>query len=289
MSDLKVGAVIVTYNPEINRLKKVIDSIANQIDNIIIVDNNSKNIDKIKEILVGYKNIEIIENDNNYGIGKALNIGVEKLKDKVDWILTLDQDSIILKNIREIFLNFNETIHKIKFDAKKIGIISLNYINNNRDKNKYFYTDKDPIISGSIVNSIIFRSGIKYREEFFLDCIDSDFDFLVRNEGYLILTTTEKSLDHELGRKIKNKDGKEIRFEPEWRVYLLTRNIFKLLIEHKLKFKNFINQILIWDYKLIKVKKIKEGMIMILRSNIFGILDGIRNKLGPPYNRYKIE
>ena len=46
----KIGAVITTYNPDIDRLKSVINSIYNQVFIIIIVDNNSNNYNKIYEI-----------------------------------------------------------------------------------------------------------------------------------------------------------------------------------------------------------------------------------------------
>jgi rhamnosyltransferase len=102
MEKIKLAAIIVTYNPKIDRFKDVINSIVNQVDFIIIVDNGSKNINDIKEICSIKSNIEIIENDINYGIGKALNIGIEKLKNNYDWILTLDQDSVILVNIKNV-------------------------------------------------------------------------------------------------------------------------------------------------------------------------------------------
>ncbi|MGC9124254.1 MAG: glycosyltransferase [Thermoplasmata archaeon] len=290
MSDLKVGAVIVTYNPEINRLKKVIDSIANQIDNIIIVDNNSKNVNDLIDLIRNYSNIEIIKNGQNYGIGKALNIGVKILKCKVEWILTLDQDTILLKKINDVFDILKIELNKKKIDMKKIGIIFLNYIEINKKVDENFYIDKKLpiIISGCLINKIIFERGLKFREEFFLDHIDTDFDYQVKHEGFLILKTYEKYTDHKLGLKVVLKNEGEIIFEPEWRMYLMTRNLVKLLIENKIKLNFFINQILIWDYKLIKTKKIKNVIKEVLRSNMFGILDGIRNKLGPPFYRYKI-
>ena len=161
MEKIKLAAIIVTYNPKIDRFKDVINSIVNQVDFIIIVDNGSKNINDIKEICSIKSNIEIIENDINYGIGKALNIGIEKLKNNYDWILTLDQDSIILVNIIDII----NDITKI-YDKNMIGLIYLNTKDENK-KTKYDETTKKPIISGSIINSKIFSLGIVYREEFF--------------------------------------------------------------------------------------------------------------------------
>jgi len=194
MEKIKLAAIIVTYNPEIDRFKDVINSIVNQVDFIIIVDNGSKNINDIKEICSIKSNIEIIENDINYGIGKALNIGIEKLKNNYDWILTLDQDSIILVNIIDII----NDITKI-YDKNMIGLIYLNTKDENK-KTKYDETTKKPIISGSIINSKIFSLGIVYREEFFMDQIDFDFDYNVIINKFKIIKTNFKSQDHEQGK-----------------------------------------------------------------------------------------
>ena len=45
----KIGAVITTYNPDINRLKSVINSIYNQVFITLIVNNNSNNYSEIYE------------------------------------------------------------------------------------------------------------------------------------------------------------------------------------------------------------------------------------------------
>ena len=46
----KILSVIVTYNPEINRLKQNLENIINQVDEVIIIDNNSDNIGLIQEL-----------------------------------------------------------------------------------------------------------------------------------------------------------------------------------------------------------------------------------------------
>jgi hypothetical protein len=42
-----IVAIIVSYNPKIKRFKRVIESVSKQVRKIIIVDNNSLNINKI--------------------------------------------------------------------------------------------------------------------------------------------------------------------------------------------------------------------------------------------------
>ncbi|MFP3257022.1 MAG: glycosyltransferase [Candidatus Nanopusillus acidilobi] len=278
MERIKLAAIIVTYNPEIYRFKDVITSILNQVDFIIIVDNGSKNINDIKEICSIKSNIEIIENDINYGIGKALNIGIEKLRNNYDWILTLDQDSIILVNIVDII----NDITKI-YDKNMIGLIYLNTKDENK-KTKYDKTKK-PIISGSIINSKIFSLGIVYREEFFMDQIDFDFDYNIIINKFKIIKTNFKSQDHEQGKKLKTIFGKYLNYEPEWRIYLIARNSFKLLLEKKIGLISFFNQFLLWYvlYVIVvpfKFKKIYNYLYLYL----IGIKDAIKNNMGVSEN-----
>lgn len=58
MCKAKVLAIIVTYNPEIIRLTECINSLAPQVERIILVDNGSNNSDLIKNISIN--NLEII-------------------------------------------------------------------------------------------------------------------------------------------------------------------------------------------------------------------------------------
>ena len=165
---VEVVAVITTFNPELNRFKMVLDSIANQCFKIIVVDNHSSNLEKILKISKLYYNIEIIRNDKNYGLGKALNEGIYLFKNSpeyFDYVLTLDQDSIVCCSIKEV-IDKSHSFHK----NTNVGIININ--TNSTKYKEYFIENKYPIISGSLVNSIVFKNGLKYREEFFMDQIE---------------------------------------------------------------------------------------------------------------------
>lgn len=95
MIKYKIAAGIVTYDPELDRLKDNILSIVNQVDMVIINDNHSINISDIRALCRDYEKVKLLENKKNVGVAMALNnICREAIKEKYDWILTLDQDSI---------------------------------------------------------------------------------------------------------------------------------------------------------------------------------------------------
>ncbi|WP_250854450.1 glycosyltransferase [Escherichia coli] len=76
MCKAKVLAIIVTYNPEIIRLTECINSLAPQVERVILVDNGSNNSHLIKNIIIN--NLEIILLSENKGIAFAQNHGVKK-------------------------------------------------------------------------------------------------------------------------------------------------------------------------------------------------------------------
>ncbi|BDR92685.1 hypothetical protein [Vulcanisaeta souniana] len=47
---LSIVAVIVTHEPGIDRLTNVLHSVLRQVDNVVIVDNDSRNKDLIKDL-----------------------------------------------------------------------------------------------------------------------------------------------------------------------------------------------------------------------------------------------
>ena len=56
---------IVTYNPDLNRLRHDINAIIKQVDRLIIVDNCSNNINELSEITGDYECVDLICNKGN--------------------------------------------------------------------------------------------------------------------------------------------------------------------------------------------------------------------------------
>jgi rhamnosyltransferase len=271
---MSIGGVIVTYNPDLGKLKIVIDNIVDQVDKLLIVDNNSRNVNEIHEMIMSNRKIELLENNENYGIGTALNDGVEIFKGTMDWILTLDQDSVVMAPLQELIIEAAKV-------NKQVGVISLNYIGKGTEEG-VFFEDFSIIISGCIVNSSVFKADIRYREEFFMDYIDTDFSYQLRKKGFIILRTMKKYLDHKVGTRVELKNGEVIYYETEQRLYLTTRNLFKLCLERELNFFWFFEEVLKWDFMFLRARGIKKGVKLIIKINCRGASDSIRNRFGPP-------
>ena len=75
-----------------------------QVKEVIIVDNASKNIFEIEQLVLD-KRVNIVKNSSNLGIAAALNIGFNIfVKNEYDCCLTLDQDSVCPSDMIEKYL-----------------------------------------------------------------------------------------------------------------------------------------------------------------------------------------
>ena len=74
----KVYAGVVTYNPEIKRLKENISSIQNQVTTVVIFDNGSNNVDNIQKLILGLANVVFIKSEKISSSLLPLNSGAYK-------------------------------------------------------------------------------------------------------------------------------------------------------------------------------------------------------------------
>jgi rhamnosyltransferase len=267
-----VIAVVVTFNPKIELFNKVINSLIKQVLKIIIVDNGSSNILNFEHI--ENEKINLIRLHENTGIGTALNIGIRYAKKyRPNYILALDQDTIIYENaINKVLDSYNHLSEEIK---GKVGIICLNH-NIVADKND-FTPVKFAITSGNLISEKVYNK-IQFREDFFIDQVDFEFDLNVINGGYTILRYNKKLMDHIIG--IKSDKGKN--FEPIWRVYYIARNSTFLVTRYDFGFSAYISQLVHTYIRTLS----QTGLKNIFKLSFFtakGVVDGLMGKLGKVY------
>lgn len=272
-------AAIVTYNPDISRLEKNINAIVNQVEKIIIIDNNSRNIKEIEEYFSN-KKIKILKNLENLGIAAALNKGIEYSRRKnYRYILTLDQDSIstinMVKNLKIGFSN-----------KSNIAIVSPTIYDLNMKKISTKQTVKEfeevevTITSGSLCCVSALEKVGMFEEQLFIDCVDFEICLRLRREGYKILLSQKATLNHEVGKScIENILGLKfiITNHSPFRCYYIFRNSIyvnnkynkknsKKWVKENLKLFKKLLGILIWE----KNRKQKLGEIFR------GIMDGFK-------------
>jgi len=188
-----VLAGIVLYNPDIERLKMNLKAVSGQVSEILLVNNGSENTEQIQKLIQEKNNIYLLDNKKNIGIAAALNeIGDYALQKNIDMFLTLDQDSVICENMVSVLSRILED--------EKVGV-SCPYIDrkhNFTSENKV-YEVETAITSGSLVKTSVWKLIGGFWEYLFIDEVDHEFCYQVRQKGYKIMQTREVSVDHIIG------------------------------------------------------------------------------------------
>jgi rhamnosyltransferase len=282
-------ATIVSYNPD-NKIVRCYNSIKEQVDKVIIVDNFTTNENSKKYLKQLSTDVEIIYNDKNYGIAKALNQAAKyAINNEYKWLLTLDQDSEFLPDTYKLILSSYEKMQ----DNKKIMLLAPQYkkrilisdtgnldykvININKIKWK---KEKLVITSGSLMKTEIFNNIGFFEEKLFMDRVDFDFSLKLNKYGYVSKVAKNIYFFHEFGSetlkhgfKVSNYSAKRRYYIAKNSVYVFKKYFFYFpkeslyLILRSGCFVAFVKILLFERSKIDKIKSIYKGF-----------LDGILNR-----------
>lgn len=234
-----VYAGIITYNPDISRLTLNLDAILPQVDRVVIVDNHSGNIGEIALITGADNRITLLRNRKNHGVAKALNQIMEFAdQNHAEWVLTLDQDSVVAGGLVEQYLQYT--------CFSKIGMMSCLVRDRNAEglvdgsekaagRSRYMVV-KQCITSGCFTRVEAWKEAGGYDEKMFIDYVDFDLCTTLRERGYVIIRLNYEGLLHELGnRKVVKVFGvKHIAMNHSpMRKYYIVRNVIYYGKKHR--------------------------------------------------------
>ncbi|WP_103644154.1 glycosyltransferase family 2 protein [Campylobacter concisus] len=196
-NDIKIDVVIISYN-RLNELKETVNNVLyyrDSINQLLIIDNCSK--DGTKDWLQSIKNekIEIILNNKNSGVSGGRNLGI--IASSADILVFLDDDAVFCHtNINPFY-----EIKKKFISNRRLGIIAFKITNfYSKEVLKYEFPFVDKNIDQNIERKCAYYIGaghaIKkklfdicgfYREDFFYGKEELDFSLRVINKDYEII------------------------------------------------------------------------------------------------------
>jgi rhamnosyltransferase len=211
-----VCAVIVTWNIGegfISNFKAVLDQVARTI----IIDNGSdpETVLMLKRLHKKYPDrIDVVYNERNMGIASAQNHGVDfALKNGFKWILLLDHDS---RPENGMVLSMLKAFYSIK-EKSKVGLVAPYIREENIAREMKFLSSDCPfklrtfgndsivtdvqsvISSGSLIRKEVFESIGKFRHDFFVDYVDTEFCMRMKVNGWKIAVVRDAVLNHNIG------------------------------------------------------------------------------------------
>ena len=271
----KILAGIVLYNPDLIRLNLVIAAVYNQVEEVLLYNNGSSNIEGIERIAEGYRRVVLLNAPENKGIAYALNqLCCWSVNKGYEWILTLDQDTICPENLIEKLNPYTE--------SDGIGIVCPGVIyegreNLNTEARGTEYV-KACMTSASLTKLSAWKHVNGFREDYFIDFVDNEFCMKLRIAGMNILRIHDVHIVHQLG-ETKRKLFFTYTYHKPFRFYYIARNnlcFIKEYRKHLPLIKEYIKIVCI----LTKGFIVSDQKIETLRYILRGIYDANHNHMG---------
>ena len=235
-----ICAIIVTYKPQSALIERA-TAIALQVDAVIVVDNASGNAySAIFDGILRLKNLTLIFNSENYGIAQALNTGIRHAAAAgYKWTILLDQDTSFDQDLISSLVS----VYKDYPDKLNLAVIGAHFYDRHRVTSDFAvmpsgglrWQPADWVItSGSLISLAAFTIIGPFREDFFIDFVDTEYCLRARQAGFDILRTTRVLMRHAIGASTRHR----ILGMHKWttnhspdRRYYMTRNYTMLLRE----------------------------------------------------------
>ena len=299
MNTPKVIAIVVALNPKENELRALLEAVAPQVQQIIVIDNGS-DLGKLDWMASFIQDLpmEIHTLEQNYGVATAQNKGIALAKQYgATYVLLLDDDSIpppeMVSTLLSVTLDkeaagirvgsvgpayedpTHTTSHKSFVDLDDFSLIYRD-INGPENIVSVAYT----IASGSLISIATLDAVGPMKDELFVDYVDIEWGLRARHLGFQSFGVCNLLMVHQLGYFTRVVMGKSFRFHNPLRHYYQFRNAIWLYRQPYLSMSNKIGE----SYRLmlrfaacaVLAKERQHNLKMML----IGLAHGISGKLG---------
>lgn len=229
MSDTNMAVAITLYHPD-EKIAENILRISSYFETIYLFDNTESKTktDKMRNLL-HKKGIKYATKNKNTGLAYALNVCCHAAyKAGYQWIMLLDQDSVITKDTLDEMKDFIE-----HWDSKRLGIVApriedygLRCVKSKGAKEK-----TQVITSGMILKLEAFKNIGGFLNDLFLYYVDFEYCYRLRKKGYIILQNQGAILYHNQYDKEKSINGYKIDKNTPLRHYYHAKGYY-YIIEH---------------------------------------------------------
>jgi len=305
VSNDKTCAIIVTYFPD-GEFPQRLRMIAAQVAAVIVVDNSADaGISSWLHELSRQGHTSLIENDCNRGIATALNQGLERARQLgFHWAVTLDQDSIAADDMVSRLLASLASYS----EPERVALVGANLVHRQvtgagsrwrwlrpHPGIPLFFQrvgcddgDRDDvsviITSGTLMSLPAYRRLGPFRDDFFIDYVDTEYCLRARRNGYRLLVSARAILHHTLGAKreetLLGVTMKPTFHDPQ-RIYYISRNRIPMLRMYALGFPHWLAfDLVAAGYNLLRILLLEDRKAAKFRAFLLGTLDGLRGRMG---------
>lgn len=247
-----LAIVIVTYFPNYDKLRNLLNSVTNDNHIVIIVDNGSGS--DLMNFLHGYKpKIHFQQLNRNYGIAFAQNVGIAHARAMhAEYIAFFDQDSNPDTNFLPTLIS---VLTRLIAQGKQVACVGPRYIDERQFRVTPFIrieglslvrpsctniTDVIPvdhlISSGSIIPLQTFNAVGMMNEQLFIDYVDLEWCERAKSMGFQTYGVCAATMKHMLGDDPIVFFGKSYPTRSPLRHYYMCRNAIWMYRQNYVRF-----------------------------------------------------
>lgn len=293
----KIAALIVTFRPELESLRGLIDALASQVDILILVDNGTGPV--FCSWLKHFSSVHLkpILLPGNNGLAAAQNIGIaEARRLGMDYVLLSDQDSLPAKDmVAKLLVAIRdaqsagqrpaaagpryEDIHQGRL-RPFVRISNFRTMRFECTRTDEVFKVDHLISSGSLIPISVLDEIGTMNEQLFIDYIDTEWCLRAWRRGYCLLGVCNATMRHRLGDKPNYFFGRYVPVHEPLRHYYLMRNAVWLLGHQSMplgwRIATLKRLVLVFAYfTLIGPQRTSQARMMLK-----GLYDGLLGKMG---------
>ena len=200
---MRICSGIITYNPTLTDVSTCLEALCNQVERVIIVDNASKNVKSLQEVVSKYANVTLVKNSQNIGFAKALTQVFEWAKSQgFNWVLTLNDDSVVPSNMISEYKKILENQGSL-VNQKNAKIAIVCSLLKNRLDGTILHSkchEDECITSGSLTSVEAWQEIGGFDEWLEIDGVDFDFSRRLVRAGWKIVECQNVIMEHQIGK-----------------------------------------------------------------------------------------
>lgn len=224
-----IWAVVTSYRPD--DLAEGVGRLIRQTVGVIVVDDGSG--PRAREELNRARDLgaQVIELAENTGIGRALNVGIARAMEcGADAVVTFDQDSTVPSGFVDALAGRHDERERAGRPAAPVVPQYFADVDQaSRSDGNADLIARNAIQSGMLLPREVLESIGPFREDFFIDLVDTEFVFRCRRAGVEVSAVAGLRLEHSLGVRLRSRSVLarglgEVTLSAPFRYYYRVRN-----------------------------------------------------------------